>query len=271
MVSTSPPRNGYISVAYRSCKRADGSTCPNTKLTTRVDYCPPWTSYTTQSDCEIAGGDWNFETSTCHDYCTGSCVYPRLWDEGLCRCIIDSPILIDVRGNGFALTDEAGGVNFNLDVSGPAEHLAWTAVGSDDGWLALDRNGNGTIDDGRELFGSFTPQSTPADQKNGFLALAEYDKLDNGGTADGVITPADAVFSSLRLWQDFNHNGMSESNELHPLLDFGIKTLELKYSESRKTDQYGNLFMYRAKVKDTNDNQVGRWASDVVLVRNREP
>lgn len=270
-VSTSPPRDSYISTQYRSCKRADGSTCPNTKLTTRVQYCPPWTSYTTLTDCESAGGYWNFETGTCHDECTGTCVYPREWDYGLCRCIIDSPILIDVKGNGFALTSEAGGVNFNLNVSGPTEHLAWTAVGSDDAWLVLDRNGNGTIDDGRELFGSFTPQLVPPHDKNGFLALAEYDRPANGGNFDGVITTADSVFSSLRLWQDANHNGISELNELHALSEFGLKTLELNYKESQKTDQHGNLFMYRAKVKDTNDNQVGRWAWDVVLVSNRQP
>lgn len=236
-----------------------------------------WDSYYCQyvctfddASCETSGWYWNFETNTCHDYCTpGVCAYPKEWEEGLCRCIIDSPVLIDVSGNGFKLTSETGGVNFDLNVSGSAEHLSWTAVGSDDAWLVLDRNGNATIDDGRELFGSYTAQPEPpaGTDRNGFLALAEFDKPENGGNADGKIKQNDAIFSSLRLWQDTNHNGVSEPSELHTLQDLGLRTLELDYKQKGKTDEYGNVFMFRAKVKDTNDAQLGRWAWDVVLVK----
>jgi len=200
-------------------------------------------------------------TSGCPDY-----LISVSGSNGSCCTVAYSPILIDVSGSGVELTDAAHGVPFDIWAAGVQVRVGWTNPRSENAWLVLDRNENGRIDDSTELFGNRTAQASSND-RNGFRALAEFDKPANGGNGDGVIDSSDAVYSKLRLWQDKNHNGISEANELHTLAASGIKSIALNVQELRKKDEYGNEFRFRAKVTfaDRSDGG-GRWAYDVFLV-----
>lgn len=184
------------------------------------------------------------------------------WSCNLCTCIRNSPILIDIDGDGFDLTDAGNGVWFNFNSAG-LERMGWTAATADDAFLVLDRNHNGWIDNGTELFGNLTPQPASSDP-NGFAALAAYDKPAAGGNGDGVIDNRDAIFATLRLWQDTNHNGISDSWELFTLPELGINSISVDYKLSQRKDQYGNKFRYRAKVYGS--GTASRYAWDVIFV-----
>jgi len=244
-------------------------------------------------ECEEHGGYWNFSIGGCFEapqpepcvdcWDNDDCCYGDVCHNGVCGppeiacppcppdtvcydglCSYATPVLIDVDGDGFKLTNVAGGVDFDFTGDGQRRRLPWTAAGSDDAWLVLDRNHNGQIDSGREMFGNVSPQPKGGD-RNGFVSLAEFDRIKFGGNGDGVIDNRDYIFRQLRLWNDVNHNGTSEATELSSLDQHGVAVVELAYKLSSRTDRYGNEFRYRAKVKDANGAQLGRWAWDVIF------
>ena len=214
--------------------------------------------------CMYAGPEWG-DPNGCPDH--PSSVECGSWFicEGCCPC---TPIIVDVEGNGFRLTSAEDGVAFDLNGNGVKQgRLAWSSTASDDAWLVLDRNGNGLIDDGSEMFGNFTPQPSPraGTPKNGFNALAVFDEIAFGGDGDGWLTKHDRIFRALRLWQDLNHDGISQASELYSLEERGLSSIDLSYKSSERLDQFGNHFRFRAKVQDVRGRQLGRWAWDVFL------
>jgi hypothetical protein len=207
--------------------------------------------------------------------CLESCDLETHHCDSSCDCVpnVGSPIIIDTRGEGFRLTSANDGVMFDIRGDGRPIQLAWTAATSANAFLALDRNGNGKIDNGKELFGNFTDQPPCPDGggacRNGYRALAEFDKPQNGGNGDGIIDQRDAIFSHLLLWIDENHDGISQPDELHTLPELGVSSLALKYKESRRTDRFGNQFRYKDAVNpDPKDGESkdGRWAYDVFFM-----
>lgn len=182
-------------------------------------------------------------------------------DSGNCW----TPILVDVRGDGLRMSSVKEGILFDGFGNGMKIKTAWTTRNSDDAWLVLDRNGNGMIDNGTELFSSAAPQ--PAVRypklKNGFNALAEFDKRERGGNSDEKIDKNDYGFQFLQLWQDLNKNGVSEPSELYSLPSRGVAAISLETKEAKRRDGYGNTFRLRAKVFDARWAQLGRWAWDV--------
>jgi len=175
-----------------------------------------------------------------------------------------SPIIIDINGKGFFLTSAANGVKFDISGTGNPVQMGWTASGADNAFLALP-GADGLVHNGQQLFGNFTPQPASA-TPNGFAALAVYDDPKNGGDGNGVIDARDAIFSSLRLWIDANHDGISQPEELHTLPSLGVNSISLNYKAEQRTDQWGNVFHYRAQVNPGDPASVGRLAYDVFFV-----
>ena len=190
-----------------------------------------------------------------------SSLNPKLQLVQSTRCCNESPILIDIGGQGFSLTSAASGVTFDMAGTGNPIQIAWTAPGANNAFLALP-GADGLVHNGKELFGNFTPQPSIA-IRNGFAALAVYDDPKNGGNADGVIDERDAIFSSLRLWIDTDHDGISQPNELFTLPSLGVNSISLNYKADLRVDQYGNLFRYRAQVNPGSPTNTGRMAYDV--------
>jgi hypothetical protein len=154
-----------------------------------------------------------------------------------------SPIVVNLGSGEYKLSGEDDPVVFDITADGVFDRITWTARGSGLAMLACDRNGNGTIDDGKELFGDRTVLSNGMSAANGFEALREYDT--NG---DGLIDPADARWATLLLWFDYDHDAWSDPGELRAVASSEITAFDTKYHWSGRRDRHGNVFRYQGTV-----------------------
>jgi hypothetical protein len=151
--------------------------------------------------------------------------------------MLADPLILDLDGDGVALTSAAGGVVFDMTGAGPAR-TAWVS-GSDDALLAIDLDGNGRIDNGGELFGdAFSLGGQRA--RDGFEALALADSPRNAGNGDGRVDPRDGLYDRLLLWRDGNRDGVSQAGELSSLSSAGIEALGTQQRTRSTTDRHGN-------------------------------
>jgi hypothetical protein len=150
-----------------------------------------------------------------------------------------SPIVINLANGPWVLSGVEDPVHFDIDADGTREWITWLGRGEPLAFLALDRNANGNIDNGAELFGTATPLQSRVTAANGFEALKDYD-----ANMDGVVDDRDPVWPRLLLWQDSNHNGVAEPNEISDVAATGVTGLHTFYRETRRTDSNGNAFRY---------------------------
>lgn len=157
------------------------------------------------------------------------------------------PLIVDMDGNGILTSGAANPVSFfDTNGDGIREPSGWTAADSDDAFPWLDLNGNNVADPG-ELFGSKMPLPSGGVAKNGFEALGVFDEEEYGGNGDWVIDRRDAVWHSIRLWTDRNHDGVSQHQEIDTLGAAKIVELALAATRAHQWDEHGNVLMYEGQ------------------------
>jgi len=153
--------------------------------------------------------------------------------SGVTVSLSTSPLVLDLNGDGIQTTELDQGVIFDLIGSGQSQNTAW--VDRHDGFLVLDYNRDGLINNGTELFGNGTMLSDGTRAADGWNALAALDS-----NHDGKVDAGDTMFKDLCLWVDVNGDGITEAGELHTLSEFSIAGMSLAHDES-VVQQNGNI------------------------------
>jgi hypothetical protein len=199
------------------------------------------------------------------------------YEQGVCTPPPNCPIVLATgRASNYKLTSAEDGVLFDIDGDGVVERVGWTEIGSDVAFLAIDRDGDGRISSGRELFGNHTLEGA----RNGFIALERMAMAANDGRVGGSVNASDPIFQRLLLWTDRDHDGISAPSELRPLTEV-FAEVGLGYQDHHRKDGRGNHYAYRGwalfrtqqgrnKAQSPEENEQRRRAIyDVVLATMR--
>jgi hypothetical protein len=163
-----------------------------------------------------------------------------------------APLLVVLDDTVPSLGTAARGVMFDLNGTGRVTRVAWP-TGGRTGWLVHDRNSNGRVDGGAELFSAANRTTSGSHALNGFVALSRLD-----ANRDGLVSRKDAPSSELKIWIDRNENGVSDAGELFSLADLGIESIATRATAVAEVDRNGSRLVLRASVRLTEGRL--RWA-----------
>jgi hypothetical protein len=172
------------------------------------------------------------------------------WDD-CASSSASTPLVLSFDGSPIEYVTAMTGA-FDLSGMGATIATDWPAAATP--WLAMDRDGDGSIGGGEELFGSATVLAHGARADNGFAALAELD-----ADGDGWITPEDAAWSRLVLWSDHDADRASDEGELTPLAARGVTAIAVRYERAPRCDARRNCEIERAvfRYADGNASKTG--------------
>ena len=164
------------------------------------------------------------------------------------------PLILDLDGDGLEIAGLNGADSVKFDTNGDGLKTSTAWAGADDGFVVLDRNGNGLIDDGSEMFGDETALPDGRKASDGFAGLRELDS-----NHDGVFSAADAQFGAVRIWRDLNQDGISQADELKTLADSGVASIKLDSAAS--TAKYPDAQLVRDGSFTRTDGSTGQAGS----------
>jgi len=163
-----------------------------------------------------------------------------------CKCTTPLVLVFDsdahVAYSAYSSHDGSRAFDLSASQDGSATHTDWPTSATP--WLAIDRDGDGAISSGRELFGSATRLANGTIAEGGFAALVELDE--NG---DGRIDASDSSFSKLTLWFDVDGDRRSTPSELRSLDDLRIVSIDVHPYENPRCDARGNCEVERASFR----------------------
>jgi len=176
-----------------------------------------------------------------------------------------TPLVLDLDDNGVSTVSSSEGVAFDFFGDGQRLQLGWTD--GNDGLLVWDRNGDGHINNGTELFGEAMLKQDGTRARDGFDALSDIDS-----NLDGMFDAKDTLFEQVQVWVDANRDGVTDAGELRSLAQLGIASLDLKAEASDRVEN-GNLYGLVSRFTRTDGSQaelVDVWFENAGAVSGNE-